>query len=250
MANIPDDLYLGNFAPSGLTLGTTASENPTLNQGVGPMGRVAYYNIVPLTLQTNNLATNQTMTAGAALAMTAGTGVTTGVSPDGLGRTVYQFDVPRSVSLTSVTDLHLINFTIIGYGTYGGLMTQTMAGPTGNTVNSKKAFKSIFSITPGTTDGAHNIAAGSSDIFGLPYLLGAVGYVTSVKWDEVLAQDAGTAVIGDSATATATTGDTRGTYLPSSASNGVRRLVLAQHLPATACGSAATRSGAIGVPQA
>jgi hypothetical protein len=50
-------------------------------------------------------------------------------------------------------------------------------------------------------------------------------------------------------TATTTTGDVRGTYLPSSAPDGVKRLVMTIALPAIAVGPNATRIGALGVNQ-
>ena len=50
--------------------------------------------------------------------------------------------------------------------------------------------------------------------------------------------------------ATSTTGDVRGTYTPSTATNGVRRLVLSLAVPAIAVGPNATRIGALGVNQA
>jgi len=56
-------------------------------------------------------------------------------------------------------------------------------------------------------------------------------------------------VVADTATATTTTGDVRGTFSPSSAPNGIRRLVLGIMLPAIAAGPNATRIGAFGVNQ-
>jgi hypothetical protein len=50
--------------------------------------------------------------------------------------------------------------------------------------------------------------------------------------------------------ATSTTGDVRGTYVPSSATNGIKRLVVVIALPGIATGPNATRTGALGVTQA
>jgi hypothetical protein len=50
--------------------------------------------------------------------------------------------------------------------------------------------------------------------------------------------------------ATSTTGDVRGTYVPSTATNGVKRLVVVIALPGIAAGPNATRTGALGVTQA
>ncbi len=57
------------------------------------------------------------------------------------------------------------------------------------------------------------------------------------------------AVAAVATTATTTTGDVRGTYVPSSATDGTRRLVMAIALPAIAAGPNATRAGGYGVNQ-
>ena len=256
--NVQDDLYLG----SGFSLGATSADNPTAQQGCGPMGRYLVYNIVPLTKQTANIAALQHTTAGTALTLAAGTGVTAGLAPDGSGATVYQFDVPRCVGITTSASMAGINFTIVGYDAYGQKMTQTRAGGgSATTVNTTKAFKSILSVTPDGTDGVNNVSIGSADIFGMPFAITDVGYVLSNKWAETLAADAGTFVAADQTIpATAATGDVRGTYAPSSASDGTKRLVMGLHLISTQCGSNAqqftaknasnvTITGAIGVPQ-
>jgi hypothetical protein len=49
--------------------------------------------------------------------------------------------------------------------------------------------------------------------------------------------------------ATTTTGDVRGTFLPTTAADGVKRLVMTIALPAIAVGPNATRIGAVGVNQ-
>lgn len=249
MTNIADDLYLGNFGAAGLTVGATGSLNPTLNQGAGPMGRIIYRNIVPLTKAANNIATAQAMTAATALTLTAGTGITAGTAPDGTGRAVMVLDVARCVSLTTTSNLAGLTFTTVGFDEYGVLLTQTTTGPNNTTVNTLKAFKSVLSVTPSATNGG-NITVGTADVFGLMFALQSIAYITSVKWDEVLAPDAGTVVAAVATDpSTALLGDVRGTYAPSSASNGTRRLVIAQHLAAGACGPAATRVGLLGVAQ-
>lgn len=246
-----DDLYLGQFSiGSGILPIFSSSADPTVNQGLGPAGRTFFHNNVPLTAQTNNVALAQTMTASTALTLTAGTGATSGLAPDGSQRTVIIFDTPRAVSLTSITDLHLISFTIVGFDFYGRLQTQTRVGPTGNTVNTLKAFQSVLSVTPGTTDLAHNIAVGSSDIFGMPYRINDKTLLFSVLWNNSFTTDTGAFVVADGSTATAATGDTRGTYLPSSASDGVKRLCIGMHLDGTQCGKSATVANAIGVTPA
>lgn len=248
--NIPDDIYLGGFLPStGLLPVAASSADPTVNSGVGPMARILFRNIVPLTAQTANVAALQAFTASTALTKTAGTGATLGQAPDGSGRAVILFDVPRAVSLTSTANLSAISFTITGFDFYGRLQTQTRIGPNNNTVNTLKAFMSVLSVVPNTTS-VSTVSVGSSDIFGLNYTAADAGYIMP-KWNNTLAQDAGTFVAADATSpATAATGDPRGTYVPSSASDGSKRLVIWQHLIANQCGPNATVTGAIGVTPA
>jgi len=87
-------------------------------------------------------------------------------------------------------------------------------------------------------------------VLGIPVRVPNVAYVVGVKSNNTLAQDAGTFVAADLATATTTTGDVRGTYTPATASNGIIRTVMGILLPAIATGPNATRVGALGVTQA
>ena len=66
-----------------------------------------------------------------------------------------------------------------------------------------------------------------------------------------MANDAGTFAAADTTSpATATTNDVRGTYAPSSAADGSRRLVLALGLTGLQAGPNATQTGAVGVTPA
>lgn len=246
MTQFSDDLYMGDAKAIGV-LKSSILPNPTQQAGVGPVGRVAFRNIVPLTAAINNIALSQHMTASTALTLTAGAGITAGTAPN--GSAILQTDVPRCASLTSTSNLSAINFTLTGYDEYGALLTSTIAGPNNNTVTFPKAVASVVSIVPGTTDGSHNVSVGTSDLFGLQFAVTDAGYVLP-KWGNALPIDTGTLVEADTAAATATTGDVRGTYQPSTASNGVRRLVVWQHLTNSQCGSTATRASAVGVAQA
>ena len=92
---------------------------------------------------------------------------------------------------------------------------------------------------------------GTTDILGLPLRAFDAGYMVRMGWNNALANDAGTFVVADMTTpATSTTGDVRGTYVPSSATNGIKRLVAVIALPGIAVGPNSTRTGALGVTQA
>ena len=105
-------------------------------------------------------------------------------------------------------------------------MTETITGPNTTTVQGNKASKYIVSISISAA-AAGAITVGTGDKFGLPMAAPSANYVIA-KWADTLALDAGTFVAADATTATATTGDVRGTYVPSSASNGTRRLTVYQ----------------------
>lgn len=250
--HVSDDLYLGAFfGPQGFDSFLTGTGNPTMQDGVGPMGRIWFQNFVPLTAGTTNVATATAVGGPSApQVLTAGTGVTKTTAPDGTGAAVYQFDVERAVSLTSTSNLSALTFTVVGYDIRGNKMSQALAGPNNNTVNTKKAFFSVLSVTASASN-AGTVSVGSSDIFGLIYVVADAGYIVSVGWANTLARDAGTFTKADTTSpATASTGDTCGTYLPSSASDGTKRLVLGIHLNAGQCGSSPLVTNLIGVAQA
>ncbi len=243
---VSDDLYLGT-AP--ILMNNPA--NPSVQGlGVGPMGRVFVWDVVPVTLNTTGIAAVQ-LTAGAAdLALTAGTGATAITLPDGTA--AVQLDTPRCVTLTvATTNQSALTFVIYGIDQYGQRMTFSMSGPNNNTVATTKAFKIVYRVTVSGQIATNGVSVGFNDKLGLPFRVTDVCYVQSVKWATTLAQDAGTFVAADTTSpATATTTDVRGCYTPSSAANGTRRLVMTIALPALASGSNATRIGAAGVDQA
>lgn len=247
MPQFDDDLFLGTAVTGmGLALGDPSP----MSAGVGPLGRIYVWDTVPATASTSNLAASQTPAGAGSITLTAGSGVTEFRVTNYL--TGYRLDVPRAVSVTTGVGVPTQrNFTVNGFDIYGQNMTEqiTSSASQTTTVNGKKAFSVITSIT---VSGATSVAItmGTSDVLGIPVRVTNAGYIASVKWDNTLAQDTGTLVNADAATATATTGDVRGTYDPSSACDGSKRLVVGILLPALAVGPNATRAGALGVTQA
>jgi hypothetical protein len=231
--------------------GNIPFENPApMDTGVGPLGRVYVFDVVPQTLVANNIAATQTPAAAGSLTLTAGTSVKSVILNN--GTTVLQVDVPRALSVTTGAGSPTTrNFTVSGFDYYGQAMSEVIAssGSASTAVNGKKAFYQISGITvSGGTVVA--ITVGTTDIIGIPVRVFDAGYVASVKYNNTLAADAGTFVAAAMATATTTTGDVRGTYLPSGATDGLKRLVMTISLPAIAVGPNATRVGALGVTQA
>jgi hypothetical protein len=219
-----------------------------MDLGVGPLGRIYVWDVIPQALGATNVAAAQTTSSS--ITLTAGTSVRSVVRSD--GSTVLQLDVPRALSIVSGTGtLTNRNVTISGYDYYGQAMSEVIATGTvqSTTVSGKKAFYQVVSATISGALGA-TIGIGTTDILGIPVRVANVAYVASVKSNSTLAQDAGTFVAADTATATTTTGDVRGTYTPATASNGIVRTVMGILLPGIAVGPNATRTGALGVTQA
>lgn len=229
-------------------------DNPApMDLGVGPLGRIYVWDIVPQALVTNNIAATQTPAAAGSLTLTAGTSVKSITTAGGV--TVLQLDCPRAVQLTTASGTIVTSrtITVSGYDYYGQPMSEAIAtGTTSSAVANVAGKKAFFQITGITISGALPVAitVGTTDVLGLPVRVFNVSYVASVKSNNTLAQDAGTFVAADTATATTTTGDVRGTYTPATASNGIVRTTMGILLPAIAVGPNATRVGALGVTQA
>jgi hypothetical protein len=227
----------------------TPYDNPSpMDLGVGPLGRVYIWDTVPQAAVTNNLAVAASPTTTYTLA--AGTSVKAVTLLD--GSTGYQLDVPRAVAVTIGTGtIANRNVTINGYDYYGQAMSEVIATGTtqSTTVNGKKAF---YIVTSATVSGAvgGTTALGTTDILGIPVRVFDAGYIVNAKYNNTLAANAGNFVAAVTATATTTTGDVRGTFAPSGACDGIKRLVVCVALPGIAVGPNSTRVGALGVTQA
>jgi hypothetical protein len=230
-----------------LTLhGNIGFENPSpMDLGVGPLGRIYVWDVIPQAAVTNNIAASQTAAGAGAVTLTAGTSAKSVVRND--GTTVIQLDVPRAIKVNCSTTARA--FTVSGYDYYGQAMSEVITVATAATaVTGLKAFFQVSGVT--IAGSATAVVVGTSDVLGIPVRVTNVAYVASVKSNNTLAQDAGTFVAADTATATTGTGDVRGTYAPATASNGIVRTVMGILLPGIAVGPNATRVGALGVTQA
>ena len=229
-------------------------DNPSpMDLGIGPLGRIYVWDIIPQAIVTNNIAATQTPAAAGSLTLTAGTSVKSVTNAS--GATVLQLDCPRAVQLTTASGTIVTsrNLTVSGYDYYGQAMSEVIAtGTTSSAVANVAGKKAFFQISGITISGSLPVAitVGTTDVLGLPVRVFNVSYVASVKSNNTLAQDAGTFVAAATATATTTTGDVRGTYAPATASNGIVRTTMGILLPAIAVGPNATRVGALGVTQA
>lgn len=224
----------------------TPLDNPApMDLGVGPLGRIYVWDIVPQAAVTNNIAASQAPTGAGALTLTAGTSVKSTTTAG--GTSVLQLDCPRAIKVNCSTTARA--FTVSGYDYYGQAMSEVITvAVAGTAVTGYKAFYLVTGVT--IAGSATATVVGTSDVLGIPVRVFNVSYVASVKSNNVLAQDAGTFVAADTATATTATGDVRGTYTPATASNGIVRTTMGILLPAIAVGPNATRVGALGVTQA
>jgi hypothetical protein len=263
MTQFSDDLFLGG-ASFGANQGSGSSSYGFPNNGfgrtgglpyayggigIGPMGRIFYYDVVPLAVNAANIAASQTP-GSSALVLSAGTGTTAVV--DAYGVTRIQLDCARCVTVTSGGNDTGITFLIKGYDIYEQPMSQLLTGASGAAATTTKAFYQIVSITPSGAV-ATTAEAGTADIFGLPVALTNGVYMTQAKWGTAvtaLGNDTGTLVLAvTTSPATTTTGDVRGTYAPSSSSDGTKRLVISQICPGSQAGPSATAANVIGVQQ-
>lgn len=150
-----------------------------------------------------------------------------------LTSTPFTMDVPRNVTLTvATTDQSARTVTIIGTDVYGNAMRENITGPNNNTVQGKKAFKTVTSATVDGAVATNGISIGWGNILGLPVFLPSVGYILKEMQDGAAAT-AGTVVAGIrlAAGSTATSGDVRGTYLPNAAPDAAKVYVLLVSLP-------------------
>jgi hypothetical protein len=226
--------------------GNIAFDDPSpMDLGIGPVGRIYVWDVIPQAAVTNNIAASQAPSGAGSLTLTAGTSVKSITTAGGL--TLLQLDLPRAIKVNCSTTARA--FTVSGYDYYGQAMSEVITVATaGTAVTGKKAFFTISGVT--IAGSATAAVVGTSDVLGLPVRVFNVAYVASVKSNNTLAQDAGTFVAADTATATTTTGDVRGTYTPATASDGIVRTVMGILLPGIAVGPNATRTGALGVTQA
>ena len=249
MSHFSDDLFLG-AAVTGMGMNAALGNPSPMGLGVGPLGRIYVWDTVPVNKVANNISLAATYTGAGSATLAAGTGSTAVVRQDGVS--VIQLDVPRTISVTigagTIADTAI---TVSGYDIYGQPMSEVIqTGTTQSTaVLGKKAFYQVSSVAVAGAVGG-TVAIGTSNTLGIPVRVTDKGYVARTGWDSTLADDAGVLVVADTATATTTTGDVRGTYAPSTDPNGTKRLVVGILLPAIAVGPDATRTGALGVTQA
>jgi len=244
MPQFSDDLFLGTAYAGGAGPvqtnpdGSVYSEPSPMDLGVGPLGRVYIFDLVPATASNTSIVNAQAVAAAGSVTMTASS-----VTLDRTGRCL------RFASSSAGDTTQTV--TVTGTDMYGQAMTETRTLNGTTAVNGTKAFYTVTGVTASAAL-AGNLSVGTRDAYGIPVRVTDAAYVISAKWDATLADNAGTFTAADTTSpATATTNDVRGVYAQAgNAANGTRRLVLSIALTALACGPNATRVGAFGVTQA
>lgn len=237
MPQYSDDLWLG--AATGPQSQGWAGPGAVF-AGVGPLGRVYIYDAVPAALSATAVCAAQAVAA-------AGAATINGASASG---GVATFDYARNVTFVSSNAGDTTQtVTVTGTDYWGQAQTQTVTLTGTTTVASTKTFKTITAVAVSAAL-TGNLSVGNGDVFGLPYKVTDAGYLLRTGWAGAVADNAGTFVAAVTTTPSATTGDVRGTFAPTTAANGTRRLVIAIGLTAAAAGPNATQTGAIGATPA
>jgi hypothetical protein len=208
MPQFSDDLYLG---PVRSRLGISGGPSK-MAEGLGPLRPPFLYDIVPAAPDADGAVETQAATLVGGLA----TGINGALASGG----VATFDVPRNV-VAAWTGTAVI--TVTGTDVYG--RRQVESSGSGTSLAGKKAFKTVTGIA--VSADVTGLTVGTGNVLGLPVRVTDAGYLLRVGWDNALADNAGTFVAADATAVTATTGDTRGTFVPGSAPNGTRRLIVA-----------------------
>jgi hypothetical protein len=229
MPHFNDPLHLGPVRKRG----PLANDPTRMDTGVGPLGQIYVYDIVPDAPDADGVIASQ--------AITAAGGPATGINGALASGGVATFDVPRGVVAAWTGTATM---TVTGTDMYGRAQSETSGS--GTSFAGKKAFKTITAVA--VSADVTGATVGTGDVLGLPFRVTDGGYLVRVGWDGAMADNAGTFVAADATSpATATTGDTRGTFDPSSAANGTRRLVIAMALTGIQAGPDATDIGVYGV---
>jgi hypothetical protein len=243
MGQHSDDTWMGTATGPQTNSWATSGNPGVIGQGVGPLGRVYIFDIVPATASAINIV-------NVATAPTSGGNVTLNGALVSGG--VATLDVCRNVVFVSSNAGDTAQtVTVTGTDYYGQTQTSrvTLNGTT--SVAGAKGFKTITQVTTSATM-TGTLSVGTGIKFGLPYRVTDAGYLLRTGWDNAVADNGGTFVAGDATSpATVSTGDVRGTFAPTgNAPDGSRRLVIAIGMTAIQAGPTATQTGAIGVTPA
>lgn len=171
--------------------------------------------------------------------------VTSLVTAAGETVSVWPLDVPRNLSLlvTHASAIVAMTVVITGYDLYRRKLVESFtvtATGTSKTVAGNKAFAYVESIaiTVAADATGNTLNVGSGAKLGLPYKLASLSDLLSVYVGSVMDLASSTVVAAVTDTATATTGDVRGTITPNETLDGSTAVAAWMHVadPSTAAG--------------
>ena len=228
--HVSDDVMLGPVYS-----GKANTDGPSpMELGVGPMGRVYVFDVVPVALDLDGIAVAQAVGAAGNLTLTSST---------------VTLDTPRTVDIVSSGAGDTTqSATVYGTDQYGQAMSELIAFNGVTRVAGQKAFKKITRVAVSALM-AGNASVGFTDVLGIPYRVLSRDYVT-FNYNATVGLLAAVTVADQASPATTTTNDVRGTVTLATAADGAKRLVMTIAMPAIASGPNATRVGALGVTQA
>lgn len=153
--------------------------------------------------------------------------IATLVTSTGASASVWPLDVPRNLVsvVTHASSVVAMTIVITGYDVYGEKVVEThaiTATGTTKTANGKKAFAYIESIaiTAAADAEANTLNLGTGAVLGMPYKLASAQDLLAFFADGTQEMASATVVAAVTTTATATTGDVRGTVTPDTAPDG------------------------------
>lgn len=206
----------------GVRVGFVGPYGASIDPGVA-LSPIQVFSVVPASAAISGLGASQVLSGAAAAAtLTAGTGVT---STSIGGVTYLDMGVDRALTVSGASaSAAAVVTTFHGLSSYKEPTTATVSSTAGTGIyTSTQTMRFVRSVTvSGNT--VSGIALGTADTFEFPFRVNNFGDVV-LNWNNTLitATTGFTAAVTTSP-ATATTGDTRGTYAVQSASDGVKRL--------------------------
>lgn len=201
-----------------------AFDNPSpMSLGIGPLGRIYTWDVVPQAAVANNIAASQTPTTAGSLTLTAGTSVKSATTA--YGTVGLSLDMPRGVRVTTATAAVATLSTVVIAGTGGqitfasqaGLVTGqrlTISGTLGGTgtitgytdpTTYILTAVTATSATLTTTAGAAVVTTAGTPT-GLTYTLGVAPVTVTVTGFDVYGQSMSEAITSSAAVSTAVSG--------------------------------------------
>jgi len=199
-------------------------DNPApMSIGVGPLGRIYVWDVVPQAAVANNIAASQTPAAAGALTLTAGTSVKSVTTAAGVS--ALSLDMPRGVSVTTATAAVATLSSVAVTGTAGQIsytsqsglvtgqrvtVTGTLSGSATITGYSTPTTYILTAVTATTatltTTAGAAVVTTAGTTTGLTFTLGVAPVTVTVSGFDVYGQSMSEAITSSAAVSTAVNG--------------------------------------------